>query len=75
MRRDITGRPGHIHILTTYGSVCAIAPQPQEQRAGAGAAKTATNGTADALRLETRSNARWSERGKSISMIAPGHPS
>jgi len=39
MRRDITGRPGHIHILTTYG--CGIAPQPQEQRAGAGAAKTA----------------------------------
>ena len=36
MRRDITGRPGHIHILTTYGSVCAIAPHPQEQRAGAG---------------------------------------
>lgn len=36
MRRDITGRPGHIHILTTYGSVCAIAPHPQEQRAGGG---------------------------------------
>jgi hypothetical protein len=45
MRRDITGRPGHIHILTTYGSVCAIAPQPQEQRAGAGAAKTAKRKT------------------------------
>lgn len=72
MRRDITGRPGHIHILTTYGSVCAIAPQPQEQRAGAGAAKTAKR---ERVRLETRSNARWSERGKSISMIAPGHPS
>jgi hypothetical protein len=62
MRRDITGRPGHIHILTTYGSVCAIAPQPQEQRAGAGAA----NRTRSDVRLETRSNARWSQSEGSL---------
>jgi len=75
MRRDITGRPGHIHILTTYGSVCAIAPQPQEQRAGAGAANADTLYIHSTCSVETRSNARWSERGRSISMIAPGHPS